>query len=84
MEEHGAFWALDMSTAVPCFPTWFPTWPSAHRLRTNHSTDGHGIKGGGAPYMHIRTEVCKSKEEKPQTLRKQTYLGSVDQNQKKG
>lgn len=53
-----------------------------HRLRTNHSTDGHGTKGGGAPYMHIRTEVCKSKEEKPQTLRKQTYLGSVDQ--KKG
>lgn len=56
MEEHGAFWAHDMSTAVPCFPT---TWPSAHRLRTNHSTDGHGIKGGGAPYMHIRTEVLR-------------------------
>ncbi len=30
MEEHGAFWAHDMSTAVPCFPTWFPTPQIAH------------------------------------------------------
>lgn len=67
MEEHGAFWAYDMSTVVPCFPTWFPTCQSARRLRTNHSTDGHGIKGGGAPYMHhfIRTEVCRKKDTTP-------------------